>query len=123
MARETKVEREAREQAERHAQEQEAMAIYPINLMLALERACKHGWDLAVENGKFVVGFYDDYNDRCTLELPPTMTVYDSWSPLDRLESELHSADLREAEYARKAALRQSAIAKLSKEEREELGL
>ena len=123
MARETKAEREARERAERLAYEEEVIAMYPERLMSALERACKHGWDLSVEEGQFVVSYYDSYNDREQVKLPLVMLEYNPFSPIDDLESVLYSADEREAEYKRKQALRQSAIAKLTPEEREELGL
>ena len=123
MARETKAEREARERAERIAFEEEVIATYPERLMSALERCTKHGWDLCVEQGQFVVSYYDSYNDREQIKLPPVMLEYNPFSPIDDLEGALHSADEREAEYKRKQAIRQAALSKLTPEEREELGL
>lgn len=123
MARETKAQREEREKAERIAFEEEVIAMYPERLMSALERACKHGWDLTVEEGQFVVSYYDSYNDREQVRLPPSMTVYNPFSDIDDLERELQAADDREAEYKRKQAIRQAAYAKLTPEEREELGI
>ena len=123
MARETKAERIIREQAEQEAMYAEFIALYPERLMSALERACKHGWDLSVSEGSFQVSYYDSYNDRETITMPPTVSEYNSWGAIDQLESELHSADLREAEYKRKAMVRQAGLSKLTPEEREELGL
>lgn len=123
MARETKAEREARverENAEYHAAQ---VAAWPKRLMENLERATMHGWEVSVKAGKFEVSFYDSYNDRETKRFNYTASEYNDWDSMERLEWELDSADRREEEATRKANLRAAALSKLSKEEREELGL
>lgn len=127
MARETKAERTARMARLRTMlqQAQEAAEI-PTKLMDVLERACKVNFEITVAGGKFVVEDRDDRREF-PAKMLPTFTEQ-SQEELDDLErrvwwkeEELREAQLREAQ--RKAELKSAALAKLSAEEREVLGL
>jgi len=123
MARETKAEREARvarENAEYHAAQ---LAAWPERMMKAMERASAHGMQLTVVKGLFQVEWNDTYGDRQVAQFLPVPESYNDWDAMEKLEWEVDNADRREEEYRRKQALRTSALSKLSKEEREELGL
>jgi hypothetical protein len=123
MARETKSESESRierENAEHHAQQ---LAAWSDRMMKALGRATVHGMDLTVADGMFQVAWYDSYNDREVAHFLLTPASYNDWNAMVKLERALDCADRREEEYRRKQALRASALSKLSREEREELGL
>jgi poly-gamma-glutamate capsule biosynthesis protein CapA/YwtB (metallophosphatase superfamily) len=117
MARETKAQRMERLAAEVFAQQEEAKATYPARLMEALQRAENADFDLKVVNMQFVV-----------LARNETFTMSYGWSPEseDGLEG-LNWAVTRvleaRAEAERKYQVKQAALAKLSKEERELLGL
>lgn len=120
MARKTKAQREAEAQAAREQQEAAAREAYPNLLMDTLERASKLTFELEVREGKFVVM---DRNDPCdpwvlTYEYTP-----DADSDLDMLMWEVERQEQAEAEANRKWLAKQAALAKLSKEERELLGL
>lgn len=111
MPRETKAEREAR-QAEflAHA--------WQYRLMKALEDASNLYWDISVKNGAFVV---DDKN-RSEYIVSPVYREANMWS-LDDLERDIRSEQLRQAEVQRQYELRKNALAKLTEEDREALGL
>lgn len=121
MARETKAERTARMEAQRKAQLAQQAAEFPTKLMGVLERACKVNFEVTVVGGMFVVG---DRDDR--LEFPakmlPTFTEQ-SQEELNDLERRVwwKEEELRAAQ--RKVELKVAALAKLSAEEREALGL
>ena len=120
MARETKAERTARMEAQRKAQLAQQAAEYPTKLMDVLERACKVNFEVTVVGGKFVV---EDRDRReFSVKMLPTFTEQ-SQEDLDDLACRVwwKEEDLREAQ--RKAELKVAALAKLSAEEREVLGL
>lgn len=121
MARETKAQRLEREAAERAAYEAEMAATYPARLMAMLERATKVNFELAVRDAKFVLRDRDDHRDR-VVELTPTHNA-ENQEALDELSWRVALKEEAELEAARKAAMRQAALSKLSKEERELLGL
>ena len=121
MAKETKaqrLEREAKDQAQRVAV---AKATYTLRLMTVLERAVKENFELEVLNCMFQLKDRDAYRD-------PPFTVYPVWSDVsDTALYELQLAvELKEEERAereQKTKVRASALAKLTAEERTELGL
>jgi antitoxin component of MazEF toxin-antitoxin module len=121
MARETKVERLAREAQERAAYEAEQAATYPDRLMEMLERATKQNFELEVREGKFVLSDRDDRRER-TVELTLTYST-ENQEALHELDWRVDMKEEAEREAARKAAVRQAALSKLSQEERELLGL
>lgn len=122
MARETKAQRLEREAAERAAYEAEMAATYPQRLMAMLERATKVNFELTVEAGAFLLEDRDerDYNRRQVLTLEYNQANQET---LHELDWRVELKEEREREAQRKFQLRQAALAKLSKEEREELGL
>lgn len=125
MPRETKAERDARMAAAAQAREAAEREAYPAALMALLERVTRHPgrYELTVNNGQFVVR---DRMDTYLRESNTTLAY--SWSrdtqeSLERLtwQVEDYEQDLAEAE--RKLKVKQDALAKLTDEERDLLGL
>jgi len=121
MARETRAEREVRLEAEHQAQLAVAKASYTERMMAVLERAVKENFELNVSNGQFVVEDRDDryrqaYNLQPTWSETADMDLY-------RLEVSVELKEEASAELVRKAQVRGKALAKLTEEEREALGL
>lgn len=123
MARETKAQRLEREEAERNAYYETLRNSYFTRLMEVLEKATAVGFVLTVKEGMFNVETQEGhYRDRSYFTLSSESTTDNE----DVLESLSWRADLvlaKQKEAERKYQLRQTALAKLSKEEREELGL
>ena len=120
MARKTKAEREAEAQVARALQEKMARDAYPELLMETLERAAKLSFDLRVRDGKFEVLNRNSPVDYWTLTYSYTP---DADAELDMLRWEVEKQEQAEAEANRKYLAKQAALAKLSPEERELLGL
>jgi hypothetical protein len=120
MARKTKAEREAEAHLARVEQEMRARDAYPALLMETLERAAKLSFDLRVRDGKFEVLDSNSPVDYWTLTYDYTP---DADSDLDMLRWEVERQEQAIAEANRKIQARQAALAKLSLEERELLGL
>lgn len=125
MPRETKAERDARMAAAAQAREAAEREAYPAALMALLERVTRHPgrYELTVKNGQFAVR---DRMDTYLRESNTTLAY--SWSrdtqeSLERLtwQVEDYEQDLAEAE--RKLKVKQDALAKLTDEERDLLGL
>jgi hypothetical protein len=122
MARKTKAELAAeREAVEAERRSQEKMA-YPTRLMMALEEATtKNDYELEVRNGMFSLR---DRNSRSDLTLSLTLAYTEnSFNALETLEYDLEQAADERAEAERRYAMKQAALTKLTKEERELLGL
>jgi len=124
MARETAKARQEREAKELEALMQARRETYPRRFREAVASAVNEGFELTnveVNFGKYT------FNDRDTNE---SYDVYDEfgldgqsdWS-LEDLEQAVASSVAVRAEQKRKIEVRQNALAKLSKEERELLGL
>jgi hypothetical protein len=123
MARETKAQRLEREEAERNAYYENLRNSYFTRLMEVLEKATAVGFVLTVKEGMFNVETQEGhYQDRSYFSLSTESTT-DNEDALESLSwrAERVLAEQKEAE--RKYRLRQTALSKLSKEEREELGL
>ena len=120
MARETKAQRLEREAAERAAYEAEMAATYPQRLMAMLERATKANYELEVHEGMFVATDRDDRDHRFALSLTYSQDNQETLHHMDWV-LDMKEEAAREAE--RKYAVKQAALAKLSREERELLGL
>ena len=121
MARETKAQRQEREAAERVARlEQEKQEYFP-KLMELMERACKNNFELTVVDSKFKLSDRDSRDDFWSFE-PQWSESFDLWSFTD-LEYHLERKEEARQEAERKYQLRQNALAKLTAEERKELGL
>ena len=121
MAKETKAQRLEREAAERAAYEAVAVATYPQRLMAMLERATKVNFELEVRDAKFVLTDRDDRCDR-TVELTLAYSK-ENQEALHELDWRVDMKEEAEREANRKFAVKQAALAKLSNEERELLGL
>lgn len=121
MARETKAQREARLEAERQAQMAFAKDTYTERMMAALERAVKENFELSVSNGQFVVEDRDDRYRNAFFLQPAWSETADM--DLYSLEVSVELKEEASAELVRKAQVRGKALAKLTAEEREELGL
>ena len=122
MARETKAERLAREAREREERLEAERSAYPLRLMNLLERvSAEPTLTLTVKDGFFNV---EDRNDRYRSDYflsyawseGGQVALEDLTYTVDRLEEE-------RAEAERRYQVRQAALNKLSKEERELLGL
>ena len=122
MARKTKQER-LEESQRMMAEEQERLAKeWMPRLMRNLERSSSHGMAITAKNGMFIVNYTDSFGDNEFVAFTPTYTSASDCS-MDRLEMVLADRDYDKAEFERKAELRKAALAKLTAEEREELGI
>jgi hypothetical protein len=121
MARETKAQREARLELAHEGRLAMARATYTERMMAVLERAVKENFELTVRSGKFVV------EDRDERRASPYV-VQPTWSEtadmdLYSLEVSVELKEEASAELVRKAQVRGNALAKLTEEERQLLGL
>ncbi len=119
MARETVAQRNARFDAEREARLTAERSMYPTNLMNMLERAADLGYELTVKEARFVVR---ERNSRTQWSMALAYDT-DSQEMLDSLTWAVEEEELRRLAAEAKAQARAAALAKLSKEERELLGL
>jgi hypothetical protein len=121
MARETKAERLAREAEEKLVQQAAQAATYPQWLMATLERATKANFELTVKDGEFLLEDRDDRRDR-TIALTLTYSEANE-EALQSLDWRVELKEEAEREALRRVTVRNAALAKLSLEERELLGL
>lgn len=121
MARKTKAELAAEREAYEAAQRAERAAAYPARLMAALEEATqKNNYELTVVNGLFSLR---DREAGLLFESLTAAYTENSWNALENLEWDLQMKAEERAESERRYQVRQAALAKLSNEERELLGL
>jgi hypothetical protein len=121
MARETKAQREARLEAETAAMTAVAKASYNERMMAVLERAVRENFELTVKGNQFLVA------DRDERRASPFF-VYAEWTvvsdmALYELEVNVELKEEARAEREKRANVRATALAKLTTEERAELGL
>jgi hypothetical protein len=121
MAKETKAQREARLELVQEGRLAMARATYTERMMAVLERAVRENFELTVKGNQFLVA------DRDERRVSP-YAVQPTWSEtadmdLYSLEVSVELKEEASAELVRKAQVRGNALAKLSKEERELLGL
>jgi hypothetical protein len=122
MARKTKQELAAERLAYEAQQKQEAREAYPARLMAVLALATeKNNFELSVRENQFYVVDRDDRADDYLL--PYKFEDYESLYSLESLENAVDSKARARAEQERKYLVRQSALAKLTAEERELLDL
>lgn len=121
MARETKAERLVREAAVRKAMLEEQRATYPARLLTVLERAQDANFELRVRDGMYTLYDRDERRPE-TVVLTPWYTD-DNEDTLNRFAYEVEYKETEEREANRKFLAKQTALAKLSNEERELLGL
>jgi len=117
LAKSLKKDLEALERNERIRKYQEE---YPKNLMEALERASKLGWDISVENGQFCVYIEDD---DLSISGIPYSIPFVSWNKeFEELVMCLDAEKQKREEAERIRSIRRDALSKLSEEERKALG-
>jgi hypothetical protein len=121
MARETKAQREARLEAETAQRVAVAKATYTERMMAVLERAVRENFELSVENQCFTVRNRDSRGFDSYAVTPAWNDMADS--ELYSLEMAVEDKEEARAEREQKAQARAAALSKLSKEERELLGL
>lgn len=121
MARMTKAQREAAEEAARVEQENQLRADYPTRLMKALSRATELQFVLSVVDDSFVVTDPNErYGEVFTMSYDYNVAAEEYLYDLE-LELKLKYAEFVEKE--RRQQVRANALAKLSFEERELLGV
>lgn len=122
MAKETKAARVAREHAEHLAQAAEAKASYPKRLMELLQRAQEMNFEVDVEANSMTFSVFDRDERDCGFEVAYAYSEADD-NELYSLECSVKFKEERQAEASRKYLARNAALAKLSAEEKELLGL
>lgn len=121
MARMTKAQREAAEEAARVEQENQLRAEYPTRLMKALSQATELKFVLSVVDDSFVVTEpYETYPESFVMNYEYNAEAEQQLYDLE-LELKLKYAEFAEKE--RRQQVRANALAKLSFEERELLGV
>lgn len=121
MARMTKAQREAAEEAARVEQENQLRTEYPTRLMKALSRATELQFVLSVVDDSFVVTDPNErYGEVFTMSYDYNVAAEEY---LYNLELELKSKYAEFVEKERRQQVRANALAKLSSEERELLGV
>jgi hypothetical protein len=115
MARKTKAEQAAYQAALKAAEVEQ----YPTLLLDTFERATKLGYELTVNSAKFVVR---DLNTGSLWEMTPLYTEDSQWE-LDELVWAVDQEELRRMAEEARAQAKMTALSKLTKEERELLGL
>jgi hypothetical protein len=118
MARETKAQREAREESERLENYKAYQKEYPERLMNALERATKLGWDISVVDCVFGV-----WIGKLSFKVPYAVTGLGYHYEFEDMVRAIGIAEDKLKEEERIASIRKSALEKLSEEERNALGL
>ena len=121
MARKTKAELQAEREEAQALQEAHEFAQYPTRLMAALERATTLNFELEVRNSQFNLRDRDSRRPE-TVFLTLTHTR-DSRQALDNLEWNLRVEADERAEAERQRLARETALAKITEEERNLLGL
>ena len=121
MARETKTERLAREATERTMYFEELRTTYPARLLSWLERAQDVNFELRVRDGMYTLYDRDERRPETVMLAPQYTDVNEE--VLDRLAREVEYKETEEREANRKLLAKQTALAKLSNEERTLLGL
>jgi hypothetical protein len=119
MARKTKAELVAEAQERQAMREAQEFAAYPTLLLDTLERATKLNYELTVNESKFVVR---DLNRRAEWAMTPQHTNQ-SQETLEALVYDVEEVEDLRAEQERRYLAKQTALAKLTPEERQLLNL
>ena len=123
MARKTIAELTAEREAALAAQRAAEALTYPALLMRALEEATQNNnYELTVKDGFFELRDRDSSCYDVALSLAYHYDTH-SQSALENLEYDLADKAQERAEAERRSAVKQAALSKLTKEERELLGL
>ena len=119
MARKTKAELHAEREEALAAREAHEFAAYPSLLLATLERATRLSYELTVKDAKFLVR---DRNSNAKWAMTPQHTK-DSQDTLEALVYDVQDEEDRRAEQERRYQAKQTALAKLTPEERKLLNL
>jgi hypothetical protein len=122
MARKTSAQIAAEREAQLKLDFENFVKSWPDRLMDALEKASDEGMRIRVENGVFVVYFTESFSDTFVM-LPYSASSWNDSFNLEDLDNELVRRKNKREEQARRANLKSAALSKLTKEERETLGL
>ena len=120
MAKETKAQRQAREQAEIDALYEVVVQTYQDRLMHTMQRACEVNFELTVKDGQFLLFDRDEAHRKYWLAVKHSD---DNECVLQNLSFEVNYKIAEQEQAKRKLELKRSALAKLSEEERRVLGL
>ena len=99
-----------------------AKNVYASKLMPTLEKACRENFELTVKAGCFVVEDRDDRDGDCYC-LPIDLTNSAELDVLEELEFQISQKIKNREEIERRIRVKNEALAKLTAEEREVLGL
>lgn len=122
MTRETKTQRETRLKEEYAAFYGEQERMYPVRLLHALERALRANFTVRASDGFLVV--QDPYAGRYDMGLFISLQCStEALESLEHLEDTVKRVEDKYKEAQRKLELKTAALAKLTAEEREVLGL
>lgn len=120
MTRKTKAEKLAEQEALRQVQEEQHRQEYLPRLMQSLEKVQKYGYEVVIKEGKMLLVEQFHREPEYTFSLGWS---WDNQYDLEVLEDKLAQWDRAYAEELARAAAKQAALNKLTKEERELLGL
>jgi hypothetical protein len=118
MARETKAQREMREEGERLCRCLEYRSKYPERLMDILGRATMLGRDISVVDGEFRV-----YTGEVCFKIPYDIGMVDWAHAFEDLICAIELIEKQHKENKRIDGIRKAALGKLSEEERNALGI
>lgn len=121
MPREAEVNRLYNETVEKQQREAQQAGAYPNQLMNLLERAQRVGFDLKVRNGCFIFNNLVGHS-KDPIELAPVFSKK-SLANLERMAEIVQQREEELNEQQRRLAVKAAALAKLTAEERELLGL
>ena len=120
MSRETKAEKLAEQEALRQLQEEQHRQEYLPRLMQSLEKIQKYGFEVVIKEGKLTLVEQFHRDPKYTFSLDWS---WDNQYALEELEDKLDQWDRAHEEELARAAAKQTALNKLTSEERELLGL
>lgn len=125
MPRETATQRRARQSREARESQEDWARTLPMKVLQDMARARKLGVQVTVDSQEHEpwvhVSFMDDQEDCCVVKVGDAEQCTPSWAY--GVTSLLDSVQARHDAAFRKEMLRKSALEKLSKEEREALGI
>jgi len=119
MARKTRAQLAEEREARQAIFELETRSMYPTKLMNILERATALGHELTVKDSLFYV---TDFGFKDVYVLPLEYTL-EGQNSLEQLTCSVEGQEMARLEEERRSSLREAALNKLTKEERELLGV
>lgn len=120
MARKTRTEKLAEQEALRQLQEEQARQEYLPRLMKSLEEAQKYGFEVVIKEGKLTL--VEQFHREPEFTFPLGWNWNNQYE-LEELEDKLAQWDRAHAEELARTAAKKAALNKLTAEERKLLGL